>query len=367
MNSIFAETSKEALEKSFPLSLEGRAGAVRSVRWTDHPASGQSGEVALDFPAEQEAQQERGGGEGIFQRFPKTIFVGLLLLLAGQPACTSVNTFPTIARAGDTVSVMVGGSEQARKATMNVTLTDASSQTWNLKTLGLVRSVFNLRTDGRAYGAHYSPYLDSYISWYYGHEPVQTVLVADLPAGAAPGPATLTISSGVTDNSSGVADPFTVNLEIIAGAGQSDQFLRYSGAGAAQVAFSKLEPAPHAKIGFGSGTTIGAVSLTIGFNSAVLNGNDINVYVPESTVRGSIVSPGAFGATQRMVYWRQDGLKLYVDVVAPQGIETRYLKLYIVHPKNLSGSPSFNIISTATYDVSGNAISASPVLEYFPQ
>ncbi len=297
----------------------------------------------------------------------KAFLAGIFILLAGLPACTGVNTFPTIARAGDTVSVMVGGTEKARKATMDVTLTDASSQTWDLKTLGLVRSVFNLRTDGRAYGAHYSPYLDSYISWYYGHEPVQTVLVADLPTNAVPGPAILTVTPHVTDNSSGVAEPFTVNLEIIAGVGESDQFSRRSGSGSAPVDFAKLEPAPHAKIDFGSGTTIGAVSLTIGFNSAVLNGNDINVYVPESTVRGSFSSTGAFGATQRMVYWRQDGQKLYVDVVAPQGIETRYLKLYIVHPKNLSGSPNFNIISTATYDVSGNAMSASPVLEYFPQ
>ena len=298
----------------------------------------------------------------------RAILVVALILFAGLSACTSVSTFPTIARAGDTISVMVGGTEKARKDTIDVTLTDASSQTWNLKTLGLVRSVFNLRTDGRAYGAHYSPYLDSYISWYYGHEPVQTVLVTDLPAGAAPGSATLTISPHVTDNSSGAADPVTVYLEIIAGAGQSDQFSRYSGAGYAQVDFSKLEPAPHATIRFGSGAeVIGAASLVLDFNEAVLNPNDINVYCPESTVRGSFVYSGAFGKTQRMVYWRHDGQKLYVDVVAPQGIEAQYLKLYLVHPKNLSGPASFSILSTAIYDVNGNAISATPVLEYFPQ
>ncbi len=298
----------------------------------------------------------------------KAILAGIFILLAGLPACTGFNTFPTIARAGDTVSVMVGGTEKARKDTIDVTLTDASSQTWNLKALGLVRSVFNLRTDGRAYGAHYSPYLDSYVSWYYGHEPVQTVLVADLPASAAPGPATLTISSGVTDNSSGAADPFTIDLEIIAGAGQSDQFLRRSGSGSAPVDFAKLEPAPHAKISFGSGAeVIGAASLVVDFNEAVLNPSDINVYCPESTVRGSFGNPGAFGETQRMVYWRQDGLKLYVDVVAPQGVEAKYLKLYLVHPKNLSGPANLAILSSAVYDVNGNAMSAPPVLEYFSQ
>lgn len=292
----------------------------------------------------------------------------LSLLLAGLPACTGVNTFPTIARAGDTVSVMVGGSEKARMGTMDVALRDAASQTWDLKALGLVRSVFNLRTDGRAYGAHYSPYADSYISWSYGHEPVQTVLVTDLPASAAPGPATLTVTPHVTDNSSGAAEPFTIDLEIVAGTGESDQFWRRSGSGSATVDFARLEPAPHAKISFGSGSqAIGAASLTVDFDETVLNPNDINVYCPESAVRGNFVNPGAFGKTQRMVYWRQDGQKLYVDVVAPQGIEARYLQLFVVHPRGLSGAVDFSLSSTAVYDISGNAISLTPAMEYFPQ
>src|SRR3989344_519724 len=168
--------------------------------------------------------------------------LGILLLLQG---CVSVNTYPMTARAGDTVSVMVGGSEQARKETTGVTLTDAIRQTWDLSALGLVRSVFNLRTDGRAYGMHYSPYLDSYISWFSGHEPVQTVMVADLPVNVNPGMATLSIYLNASDNSSGVADPFSVNLEVLPGSGSPDQFWRKNGSG---VEFRRLEPAPHAKI-----------------------------------------------------------------------------------------------------------------------
>ncbi len=296
----------------------------------------------------------------------KAFFAWMLIMLTGLTACTSVNTFPMIARAGDTVSVMVGGSELARKETMSVTLTDASNQTWDLKSLGLVRSVFNLRTEGRAYGMHYSPFLDSYISWSAGHEPVQTVLVADLPANVNPGMATMSIALNATDNSSGIASPFSVKLNILAGTGSSDQILhKNSGGGPTAVDFSRLEPAPHAKIDFGTGTIIGAASLTVSFNNAVLNGNDINVYVPESTVRGSFVSTGAFGATQRMVYWHQDGLKLYIDIVAPQGIDAHYLKLFIVHPRGLSASPSFSLVSASVYDTSGAAIALQPSLTYY--
>ncbi len=291
--------------------------------------------------------------------------VGVLMVL---PACVGVNTFPMIARAGDTVSVMVGGSEKARKETISATLTDINGQTWDLKALGLVRSVFNLRTDGRANGQHYSSYSNSFISWAYGHEPLQTVLVTDLPTGVAPGQASLSVALNTNDNSSGVANPFTVNLEIIAGMGSADTFMRRNPLGGPlPVDFSKLEPAPHAKIGFGSGATaIGAASLVVDFDETAVNPDDLNVYAPESTVRGSSSATGVFGKTQRMLYWRQDGQKLYLDVVAPQGIEPKYLKLYVVHPMDASGFPGFNLISATVYGVDGTAIAVQPTLEYFP-
>lgn len=294
----------------------------------------------------------------------------MLVVLAALPACTGVNTFPTVARAGDTVSVMIGGSERTGKQTINATLTDANGQAWDLKAMGLVRSVFNLRAEGTAYGMHYSPFLDSYMPWFNGHEPLQTVLVTNIPANAAVGRATLTITRNATDDSSGIAEPFSVNLDVVPGSGVADSFLRQNSAGSDQaVDFTRLEPAPNAKISFGdsgTATIIGAVSLTVSFNSAVLNGNDINVYVPESAVRGSVGSTGAFGATQRMVYWRQDGQRLYIDVMAPQGIDARYLKLYIVHPRGLSASPGFSLVSASIYNTSGNAITLQPGLQYYP-
>ncbi len=288
---------------------------------------------------------------------------GLLL-----SACTSVNTFPNIARPGDTVSFMVGGSAQVRKDNVNVTLTDAGGQMFDLQALGLVRSVFNLRADGRAVGQHYSGYLASYISWEYGHEPLQTVMVADLPTNATPGQATLTVAlNGVADNSSGVGSPFTVSLEIIPGLGSPEQFNRQTLNTTTPVNFTKLETAPNAEISFGTGSTpIGAASLVIDFDETIVNPDDINLYVPESTVRGSYTSTGAFGKTQRMVYWHQDGQKLYVDIIAPQGIDPRYLQFYVVHPPGLPGSPAFNILSAQVYGTDGSPIDVTPALTYSP-
>jgi hypothetical protein len=290
----------------------------------------------------------------------------ILVILLLTQGCVGVNTFPMIARAGDTVSVMIGGSNTSRKENVNVSLTDAGGQTWDLKSLGLVRSVFNLRTDGLANGMHYSSYLDIYYPWSFGHEPLQTVLITDLPTNMVPGNAVLTVTPSATDDSSGLGYPYSIKLEVIAGTGSHDMFLRKNGFGSTQpVELDRMEQAPHGKITFSSGN-IGAVSLKMSFNNSVLNGNDINVYVPESTVRGTFSSPGAFGATQRMVYWHQDGQFLYVDVVAPQGISSTYLQLFIVHPRGLSGSPNFTLTSATVYGVDGSAIAASPTLQYFP-
>lgn len=301
--------------------------------------------------------------------YHSTLLGPLALCALLLSACTGVNTFPNIARPGDTVSLMVGGSAQARKDNVSVTLTDAGGQVFDLQATGGVRSVFNLRADGRAVGTHYSPYLDNYISWAFGHEPLQTVLVADLPGNAVPGPATLTVTlNGVTDNSSGAgAGPFNVSLEIIPGSGQTEAFLRRSISGRSPVDFARLETAPNAQVAFGTGATpIGAASLVIDFDESVVNPNDLNLYVPESTVRGNFSDPGAFGKTQRMVYWRQDGQALYVDIVAPQGIDPRYLQLHVVHPQDLSGSPAFSILSAQVYGTDGSPIDVTPVLTYSP-
>ena len=289
---------------------------------------------------------------------------GLLFLTA----CTAVNTFPTIARPGDTVSVMVGGSAKVRKENLGVVLTDAGGNVFDLRALGLVRSVFNLRSDGRAVGLHYIDYLSSNRSWTAGHEPLQTVMVTDLPTTASPGMATLRITwLGIDDNSSDGGNPFNVSLEILPGSGASDQFLRNDALGTRAANLSQLETAPYAKVDFGTGTTaIGAASLVIDFDETAVNANDLNLYVPESTVRGTYANTGAFGKTQRMVYWHQDGQKLYVDIVAPQGIDPRYLQFYVVHPSGLARSPAFNLISAQVYGTDGNPVAVSPVLTYSP-
>lgn len=307
----------------------------------------------------------------VYRKHSALLLASLALLLL--QACTAVNTFPTTARAGDTVAVMAGGSEQARKDTVDVRLTDSNNIEWNLQDLGLVRSLFNLRAAGTAYGSHYSSWLDMEYSWLKGHEPVQTVLVLDIPPAIATGPATLSVNLNADDDSSGISQPFTMTMDIVAGNGNSESFYRQNfDSSQKMVDFQDLEPAPYAKISFGNGATgsgsqvLGAVSMVVDFNQDAVNGDDLNVYVPESNVRGSAISTGKFGGHQRMVSWRRVGSQLHIDVIAPTGIEGRYLQVYIVHPRGVTANPGFSLTSINTYDVDGNPILFEPTLSYIP-
>lgn len=302
------------------------------------------------------------------KKYSKLLVVITAIMYAALSGCASVNSFPTIARPGDTVSLMIGGSENARKNNVSAVFTDASGQAWDLQALGLVRSVFNLRTDGRAQGLHYSSNTEKSWSWSYGHEPIQTVLVTDMPQGVAPGMGYLMVSFiNINDNSSGAGNNVKLKLEIIAGAGTSNQFSYINPIyGTLPADFTRLESAPYAKVQFSnSKLLIGAASLVISFDNTVLNPNDINIYSPESTVK--VGSPVAtFGKTQRMLFWHQDGSKLYVDILAPQGISSPYLQFFVIHPQGLTGTPALNILSAQIYDISGNAIAVTPSLTYHP-
>lgn len=310
-------------------------------------------------------------------RIPFLIF----LLITVFQGCVAVNTFPIIARPSDTVSVMVGGSETARKDNVDVTLTDTSGS-WDLQAMGLVRSVFNLRADGRAHGMHYSgDYFDVENAWKKAHEPTQTVLIVDIPDAAAAGPAALSVNINATDDSSGIIGPFTINLEILADPGTPTFFDRQNFDNTTvAVDFESLEPAPHAKVSFGRGGLGGglgskifaAASLVIDFNQAVVNGDDLNIYSPQPTIRGTPTTypNAAFGDRQHMLYWRQDGSQLYIDIIAPEEIAGRYLQLYIMHPRSVVGDPAFSLSNVTLYDINGNdittTIGGSPTLTYYP-
>ncbi len=291
------------------------------------------------------------------------IFSLFLLVLQG---CANVYTFPTTARAGDTISLLVGGTEDARKDTVSVTLTDSSSTVFDLQALGKIRTLFNIKPDSLSEGLYYSNSLELGIPWAFGHEPKQSVVVLDLPTTVAAGVATLTINTNVTDNSSGAPLTFTQQIEILPGTGSTDTFIyKDPFQGDTATDLTRLEPLPYAKLTFGTtkAETIAAASVVIDFNELNVDPNDIAVYSPKTTLRDTNTS---FDARQHNMYWHQDGNLLYIDIISPNGITALYLNTYIMHPRNIAGTPDFTIVSAKTYDINGNETGIPAQLVYTP-
>src|SRR5690606_23113062 len=96
----------------------------------------------------------------------------------------------------------------------------------------------------------------------------------------------------------------------------------------------------------------------------LLNPADINIYSPESTVKDLSSGSGVFGRNQRMIYWRQNGGELVIDIIAPQGIDPRFLQFFVLHPSSLTGEPGFSIVSSQVYGVLGDPIDVVPNLQY---
>ena len=305
----------------------------------------------------------------------QALLAGSIFLLFLFQGCTGINTFPTIARPGDTVTMMLGGSEQVSKDTIDVTLVQGSS-TWNLadpngdsdRSDSKIRSVFEVRTDGRARGLNYNNGQTMNQIWAFGHEPVQSMMIVDLPPDVQPGEAFLHIAHNVTDNSSSTPTSFDIALTIVdvpGTSGASDSFLRTTTSGAVGANLSELEPAPHAKVSFGPyGQAIYAASLEVDFDETVVTPTDLNVYIPEAIIGGTL------GSNQRMAYWRQDGDKVYIDIIAPNSIKSQYLKVYIMHPPGVTADPAFILSNATFYDQNGVDVTYlagfTETLEYFP-
>jgi hypothetical protein len=202
-------------------------------------------------------------------------------------------------------------------------------------------------------------------------------LIFDVPQAAQLGAATLNVDLNATDDSSGVIQPFSISMQIVDVPGQpgaSDSFLRQNFDQINEaVNFEDLEPAPHAKISFGvgrfsatPGETLGAAELVIEFDETIVNGDDLNVFVAETTQRGSLFDTGPFGKYQRMVYFRHDESQLFITIIAPGGINDKYLQVYVIHPRGLTGDPGLSLLSTTGYDLNGSQITATPQFTYFP-
>lgn len=273
--------------------------------------------------------------------------LALFLLLGG---CAGVQTFPNVARSGDTVAVAAGWKQDFAREDLTVIITAAD---------GLVivyppgdpavRAVVNLYPDPLSSlsvsdrtGQDLTPYARTYADmvnlnftggdrdWW------QTTAFVDLPPGLALGPATVTLSNGAGLQA-------TTTVEIVAGAGTPAVFDAELAGPLQPYQLAVLERVAHYTVRFSGATLPHAIQIDLSHDPDVDHGGSGRAHVINP--RGDIKS----------IAWADDGEGLRVLLTPVRngaiGAFTDF-KFYVG-----GGVGNLALVGVRAFDVSGNPIS----------
>jgi len=273
--------------------------------------------------------------------------------------CTSLQTFPGVARAGDTITLAVGSADGMTKQAANTTAIYVSDA-GGLYPL-TIRSVFNLYPDkkSRLYTSTSAtlPVIDSS-----DHEAWQTVMVIDLPTDLPLGTGSIQIDSVAKfPTVSSHINDVPISLEIVNGAGASSVFTYEFGFGASQVGdLSLLEPLPHAQVTPPSDNTYyGAIELRLTLPTTA------EVPLTEEHVRVVLDDMTPSTVSNRNMVWGIDNNELVVMLMSPNGfLQTIESRLSIVLLPRFSFTSVPAITRLSFFDVNGDPVAGAIPSDY---
>jgi hypothetical protein len=284
----------------------------------------------------------------------KIWLICLMFVSVALEGCVMTQTFGTVARQGDTVTVGLGYQTSLSRQNATVTITDAAgTKTTYAPNDTHVRAIVNLYPDpvSRAvvggmtnqdlgYNATATKYLiNTYVTlgdndWY------QTMMVLDLPAAMAAGAATISVSNGVSSFS-----PITVN--VLPGTGISNLFSIYNIVGNPM---DLLAPTAYPQL---LATMERADRYTVTFtNTSSIAITAIQVALVHSPGVGIAWVANPRGDLKNVV-WHDDGSNLNVMLTPTQGtlLGAKNSKFYVA-----GGITGLSVISVSAYDSSGQSI-----------
>jgi hypothetical protein len=284
------------------------------------------------------------------------VFVSAVFILQ---ACTTLQTFPHAARAGDTISIAVGSAVGMTKDSSNTTAVYVADSGGTYPVT--IRSVFNLYPDKKS-ALYQSNSQTLNIIASANHEAWQTVMVIDLPSDIPVGTGSIHITSVATYPSvTSHINDMAIGLQIIPGSGESNPFTYEFGTGSSLPGkLSLLEPLPHALITPPvNGSYYGAIQMKLTLSTSApnpLTEADLRVEFDDMT-------PGT--VSNRNVSWSINNNELTVMLISPggglQAVESRFS--VIPYPKfNFTSVPT--ITSVQFFDVDGQLVTG-PVASDF--
>ena len=263
--------------------------------------------------------------------------------------CVATQSFPTVARGGDTITLAVGSPDGMNKSNTTVQyISDVDASVTPLS----IRSVIRLRPDQTSKLALFDSIVNAE-DYYTGHSQWLTVIVIDLPDALTVGPGHIDINSSASYGtlSLGIND-IPVSLEIIEGTGTRNKFTynnNFGGVGPGDL--SSLEALPQA--------VMRPPHLT---QTIFLAAAEIKVNVPVGSVQDRAIRVVADdfytknSQDQVQMNWSRNGDDFTVNFISPSGMmEPKQLRFSIVlRPGNtFITDPPASVISVRLYDING--------------
>jgi len=265
--------------------------------------------------------------------------------------CVVTQSFPNIARAGDTITLAVGSPDGINKT--NTSAEFVSHVDGSVATLP-IRSIIRLRPDQTSKTALFSDLVNAEDD-FTGHAQWLTVIVIDLPAGLAVGPGHIDINSGASYGSFPVGvNDVPIAIEIIGGTGVRNEFTYNNNFGG---------------VGPGDLSTLEALQQVIfrppniGSTQVDFAAAEIKVHVPMENVPSRAIRVVADdfytknAQDQVQMNWARNGDEITVNFISPTAtMEPLQLRFSVVlRPGNtFVNEPGPSVVSVKLYDINGD-------------
>lgn len=291
--------------------------------------------------------------------------------------CTGVNSFPSAARAGDTVTLALGSQDGMTKANTRVAfVSDATGARFDLTSQ--VRAILRLYADptSEVYHTNAAGFgMGALLVKSLQHDPWLTVMVLDLPPDLPVGHGTLHISTTAPQVTGGPSDPepdinaVAIGLDILPGTGKPSTFDYYvfGPQGTNPGDLSQLEPRRHLELvpprtGLDSttGTGYGAIEIQLQLSQP---------FTGDATTVLKVLPQGLGFVTRsrRMLSWDVQGDRLTLRFLSPTGRlrvpETR-VSLLSEDPTRLPIDPPPTLTAVRYLDLDGNPVNGPPTTDY---
>jgi len=282
-------------------------------------------------------------------RSPHLFFFFFIFILHG---CVATQSFPTVARSGDTVTLAVGSPDGMTKS--NTTVHFVSEVDSSVTPL-MIRSIIRIRPDQTSNAALFNAFLNAE-DYFTGHSQWMSIIVIDLPEDLTIGDGHIHIETSASYGYLPVGiNDIPISIEIIEGTGKRNEFNynnNFGGIGPGNL--TDLESLPQVVLRpplIQSTTLIAAAEIKVNIPVGA---------VPDRAIR--IVNDDFYTKNyqdQLQMSWSRSGDEFTVNFVSPTGsMEPKQLRFSVVlRPgNNFLSQKTPSIESVTLYDESGGMI-----------